>query len=228
MINCIVVDDEPLARELMVSYIEQVPELTCTGQFGSAIEAFAALHAQPVDVILLDIDMPGINGLSFIRSLKKSPRVIFTTAYTEYAVEAFELEATDYLVKPVTFERFLKAIQKVGWHNTQLPVLPAPETTAVFLKIDRRLVKFNLADIIYAEGLGDYLKIHTTGQPAVTYMTLHKLETLLPAARFVRIHRSIIVNTDYIQFIEGNMVKAGQYELPIGLTYREQLIKRIS
>lgn len=229
MINCIVVDDEPLARELMVSYIDQVPELACTGTYASAIEAFAALHTHAVDVIFLDIEMPGITGLSFVRSLKKSPKVIFTTAYTEYAVDAFEIEATDYLVKPVTFERFLKAVQKVGLHKAvSPPASPAPEVTAVFLKVDRRLVKFNFAEIVYIEGLGDYLKVHTASQSHITYMTLTKLETLLPASRFVRIHRSTIVNTDYIQFIEGNFVNVGKAELPIGLTYRDSLLKRIS
>ena len=229
MINCIVVDDEPLARELMVSYVDQVPELTCAGSYASAIEAFAALHTQAVDVMFLDIEMPGITGLGFVRSLKKSPKVVFTTAYTEYAVDAFEIEATDYLVKPVTFERFLKAVQKVGLYKAEpAPTAPAPEITSVFLKVDRRLVKFNFAEIMYVEGLGDYLKVHTPGQSYVTYMTLTKLETLLPASKFVRIHRSTIVNTEYIQFIEGNFVNMGNAELPIGLTYRDGLLKRIS
>ena len=229
MINCIVVDDEPLARQLIESYINQLPGLACLGSFSSAIEAFAALHQFQVDVIFIDIEMPGITGLNFIKSLKIAPKVIFITAYAEYAVDAFEIDAIDYLVKPVTFERFLKAVQRVEL-NENLPELLQQQTlnlSYIFLKVDKRLVKIDLSSIVHIEGLGDYLKVHTTHQTYVTYMTLGKLESLLPASVFIRIHRSSIVNSSFIQFIEGNHVSVNNTDLAIGQTYRENLIRKL-
>lgn len=230
MINSIVVDDEPLARQLIISYIDQVPDLQCVGSYETAIEAFAALHQHQVDVIFIDIDMPGVTGLNFIKSLKAHPKVVFITAYTEYAVEAFEIEATDYLVKPVMFERFLKAVQKIGLNkNESRPTLQqTQDISTIFLKVDRRLVKVDLAVIIYIEGLGDYLKVHTVGQTYVTYMSLGKLESLLPPSTFIRIHRSTIINKRQIQFVEGNFVRINDLDLSIGLTYREALLKSLS
>lgn len=230
MINCIVVDDEPLARQLIESYIDQIPEIRCLGSFQTAIEAFAALHQHTIDVIFLDIEMPGITGLNFIRSLKTTVKVIFTTAYTEYAVDAFEIDAIDYLVKPVTFERFLKAIQKIGFTKIEAAMSnpAAGEITYIFLKADRRLIKVDLALIIYVEGFGDYVKVHTVNETYVTYMTMAKLESLLPASKFIRIHRSTIVNTAFIQFIEGNFIRVNNIDLAIGSTYRESLLQRLS
>lgn len=226
MINCLIIDDEPLARQLIESYIDQLADLVCLGSYQTAAEAFSALHQHAIDVLLLDIEMPGITGLNFIKSLKVSPKVIFITAYTEHAVEAFELEAADYLVKPVTFERFLKAVQRVG------PVQPLANRTPadlsyIFLKVDRRLVKVDLEAISYAEALGDYLKVHTSGHTYTTYMTLSKLQSLLPPARFVRIHRSTLVRIGSIKYIEGNMVHTSNGQLPIGPAYREELLKSL-
>lgn len=229
MINCIVVDDEPLARQLIESYIDQIPSLKHLGSYQSAIEAFAALHEQQIDVVFLDIEMPGINGLNFIRSLKTSPKVILITAYGHYAVDAFEIEAVDYLVKPVTFERFLKAIQKIGLRKDES--VATSQVTAqsyIFLKVDKRLIKLELSDIVHAEGLGDYLKVYTTSQTYISYMTLSKLETLLPADKFIRIHRSTIVNIAFIQFIEGNFAKVNNQDLAIGLTFKDALLAKIS
>lgn len=226
MINCIIVDDEPLARQLIESYTNQVPGIKLLGSFSTSAEAFTALHEQMIDLIFLDIEMPGINGLSFIRSLKAPPKVIFTTAYTDYAVDAFEIEAIDYLVKPVTFERFLRAVQRIELTKNDRPAEGAADITDIFLKIDRRLVRIPLAQIFYVEGFGDYLKVHTSDCIYVSYMTLTKLESLLPAT-FIRIHRSTIVNTHYIKYIEGNFIKLNDLELTIGQTYREGLIKRL-
>jgi len=230
MINCILVDDEPLARQLLESFISQVPEMHCIGSYQTAVEAFAALHQHPVDVIFLDIEMPGITGLNFIRSLKTNTKVIFITAYTEYAVDAFEIDAIDYLVKPVTFERFLKAVQKISVAKIEAETSYSriPEITYIFLKVDRRLIKVDLSSIIYIEGFGDYLKVHTSNQTYITYMTMAKLESLLPASKFIRVHRSTIVNTDFIQFIEGNFIKVNNIDLAIGSTYREGLMQRIT
>lgn len=229
MINCLIVDDEPLARQLLEGYISQLPGLHCLAACQSAVEAFGMLHEHKVDVMFLDIQMPGITGVNFMRSLKNAPKVIFTTAYSEYAVDAFELEAVDYLLKPITFERFLKAIQKLKPGNDgpiDKAIAPVSQENAghIFLKVDRRLIKVDLADIIYIEAYGDYLKVHTTALTYVTYMTFNKIEQLLPAGDFMRIHRSTMVNTACIRFIEGNFMRVGDKDLAIGQSYRERLL----
>jgi len=229
MINCIIVDDEPLARQLILSYIDQIPGMQCLGSYQSAGEALAALLEHRVDVIFIDIEMPGLNGLNFIKALKNHPKVIFITAYTDYAVDAFEIAATDYLVKPVTFERFVKAVQKlsIGEGSSSASTPPPSEPLSIFLKVDRRLVQIDLASIIYVESLGDYLKVHTKSQSYVSYMALGKLELLLPSSTFIRIHRSTIVNKSRIQFIEGNFIRINDVDLQIGITYKENLMKNL-
>ena len=227
MINCIIVEDEPLARQLIESYVDQISDIKLLGCYSTAIEAFAALHDQTIDLIFLDIEMPGISGLTFIRSLKNPPKVIFITAYTQYAVDAFDTEAVDYLVKPVTFDRFIKAVQRLAPNRNDPPGLTTVDNTDIFLKVDRRLVRLPLSDILYVEGFGDYLKVHTSARTYVTYMTMTKLESLLPASKFIRIHRSTIVNTHHIKYIEGNFVKLNELELSIGQTYKDSLVKRL-
>ena len=228
MINCIIVDDEPLARQLIASYIDELAELHLIGSYESAFETFAVLQSQSVDVIFLDIEMPGISGINFVKSLKWYPKIIFISAHTEFAVDAFEIEATDYLVKPVTFDRFLKAVNKVI-RPTNISSIEEPpaEISFIFLKVDRRLVKVNFSEILYIEGMGDYLKVHVMGKTYITYMTMGKIETLLPLSKFTRIHRSTIINLDLIQYIEGNFVIINGFELPIGLTYRDTFLKKI-
>jgi DNA-binding LytR/AlgR family response regulator len=229
MIKCIVVDDEPLARELLVSYLDQLPNLNCVAVCQSALQAFSVLHEQQVDLMLLDIQMPGITGLNFLKSIKNPPKVIFTTAFMEYAVDAFELEALDYLLKPITFERFMKAVQKMSQKKEGNTVVAAKndENPYIFLKVNKRLVKIDHADIIYAEGLGDYLKVYTATQTYITYMTMSKLEALLPAYKFTRIHRSIIINLNHIDYVEGNFVRINNNDLPIGSTYRDALAQKL-
>jgi len=229
MIRCIIVDDEPLARQLLESYIAPLPGISCVAVCQNALEAYLVLQQRQVDVIFLDIQMTGITGLNFLKSLKAYPKVIFTTAYANYAVEAFELEAADYLLKPITPERFKKAIHKIApkTEDNTPPAIPT-ETPYIFLKVNKRLLKIDHKDILYAESLGDYLKVYTPGQVHISYMTLGKLETLLPENRFARIHRSKIVNLDHIQYIAGNMVSIHNKELPVGLTYKNNLSEKLS
>jgi DNA-binding LytR/AlgR family response regulator len=229
MIRCIIVDDEPLARQLLESYLDQLPNLTCTAICQNALQAFSVLHEQPVDLMFLDIQMPGITGLNFLKSIKNPPKVIFTTAFIDYAVEAFELEAVDYLLKPITFERFIKAVQKVSSKKEEPAEssLKANGSPYIFLKVSKRLIKIDHADIIYAEGLGDYLKVYTAAQTFTTYMTMGKLEALLPTYKFTRIHRSTIINLERIQYVEGNFVRINNNDLPIGLTYKENLLQKL-
>jgi DNA-binding LytR/AlgR family response regulator len=230
MVSCIVVDDEPLARQLIESYIVQLPELTCVAICSGAVEAFSVLHNQQVDVMFLDIQMPGITGLNFLKSLKNPPKVIFTTAFPDHAVEAFELEATDYLLKPITLERFIKAIQKIvpKSENGNLSPIKQIENSYIFLKVNKRLVKVDHQNITYVESLGDYLKVHTAAETYVTNLTLSKLEALLPDNKFARIHRSTIINLDCVKYIEGNFVHLQEKDLAIGLTYKENLSQKLS
>lgn len=231
MIRCIIVDDEPLARQLLKSYIGLLPNLSCVASCQNAVEAYAIIQQRPVDLILLDIQMPGINGLIFLKSLKTYPKVIFTTAHARYAVEAFDLEATDYLLKPITFDRFVKAIQKILLKTGEAVVQPATvpkEKSYIFLKVNKRLLKIYHKDIIYARSLGDYLKVHTANQILVSYMTLGKLETLLPENKFARIHRSTIVNLEHVQYVERNTVHIDGKDLSIGLTYKNILSQKLS
>jgi len=229
MISCIIVDDEPLARELLAGYIEQLPNLGCVAVCQSALQAFTVLHEQQVDLMFLDIQMPGITGLNFLKSIKNPPKVIFTTAYMEHAVEAFELEAIDYLLKPITLERFIKAVQKVSPKKEEYAEAASKNSgnNYIFLKVDKRLVKIDHAEIIYIESLGDYIKVFTATQTYVTYLTMNKLEGLLPAHKFARIHRSFIINLDHIQYVEGNFIRVNNNDLPIGLTYKDGLAQRL-
>jgi DNA-binding LytR/AlgR family response regulator len=229
MIRCLIIDDEPLARQLMESHVRQIKNLQLVTACETAIEAFEILHREQIDLLFLDIQMPGITGLNFLRSLKNPPRVIFTTAFMEYAVDAFELDAIDYLLKPVTFERFMKAIQKAGiskdvnyntFHTTA-------EDQAIFLKIDKRLVRIPHADIFYVEGLGDYIKVITARSTHVSYFSLGKIAGLLPDQQFLRIHKSFIINLRHIQFVEGNLVRILDKELPVGITYKEALYRKL-
>jgi len=229
MIRCVVIDDEPLARQLIVSYIDQVAELTYLGGYDSPVAALANMQSHTIDAVFLDIDMPGINGIDFARSFKHMPKVIFITAHAEFAVQAFDIAAVDYLVKPVSFERFVQAVQKLiqpgvreEEQNKQVPA------SCIFIKVDKRLVKVDYASIRYIEAMGDYLKVRTTDSTLISYMPIGKMESLLPSSRFIRIHRSTIVHLNFIEYIEGNVVVIGGEHLAIGLTYREELMKRLN
>lgn len=228
MTRCLIVDDEPLARQLMESHVRQVKTLQMVGSCETAMEAFELLHREQVDLLFLDIQMPGITGLSFLKSLKNPPRVIFTTAYMEYAVEAFELDAVDYLLKPITFERFFKAVQKI---EMQRDAASAPQTQstdgAIFIKVNKRLLRIAYPDIYYIEASGDYIKLVTTGGVQTSYSTLNKIEELLPEQQFMRIHKSFIINLQHIKFVEGNLVRVLDKELPVGVTYRDGLYRRL-
>lgn len=228
MTRCLIIDDEPLARQLMESHVRQVKSLQLVGTCETALEAFDRLHRGQVDLLFLDIQMPGITGLNFLKSLKHPPKVIFTTAYMEYAVEAFELEAVDYLVKPITFERFIKAIQKVVAPKEMPPVPQGqPSGDAIFIKVQKRLLRIAYPDIFYIEGFGDYIKVVTANATHTSYSSLNKIGELLPEQQFIRIHKSFIINVQHIQFVEGNLVRILDKELPLGVTYKDALYKKL-
>ncbi len=246
-LNCLIVDDEPLAQEVLVAHISKIPSLHLVQQSSNAMEAFEALHKNQIDLIFLDINMPVVSGLNFLRSLKDPPAVILTTAYTEYALEGYELDVVDYLLKPVPFDRFFKAVKKATLQLNQsgrkvpllqeepgltLPAANAPvnvnaqEKNYFFIKADGKLIKVNYADIRYIEGMKDYLKIHTTTQAIVTHHTMKAMEEQLPSGKFMRVHKSYIIALSAIKAIEGSIIHLDmdKAEIPLGNSFRDALL----
>ncbi len=217
-INCIIVDDEPVARDLLVRYVGDVPALRLAAVCSNAFEASEALLAGEVHLIFLDINMPRLSGMQFYRSLARPPAVIFTTAYPQYALEGFEVDAADYLLKPFSFERFYQAVSRV------MARLPAPggnpDPGHIILRSDRKLHRVRLSEIVAIEGLGDYVKVHLGASFLVVHDTLTNLSEVLPG-NFQRVHRSWLVSADHIRCVEGNTIETGNLEVPIGMTYRE-------
>lgn len=227
----IIVDDEPLALEILEEFINKVPELKLVKKCQNAIEAGEILRKQDIDLIFLDIQMPQLTGIEFVKSLTKPPKIIFTTAYSQYALEGFELNAVDYLLKPISFDRFMKAVNKA------LPQAQASANTDheeieagpdfIFVKADKKLVRLKYNEIQYVEGLKDYVIIKTDTGRVITLQTMKSLEEKLPTPPFMRIHRSYIVNLDKINAVVGNMVevmeKGQPKSLPVGKNYRDEL-----
>lgn len=234
MIKTIIVDDEPLALDVLEAFVSKMPNLQLVGKCENAFEANEILQRQKVDLMFLDIEMPQLNGVDFVKSLANPPCVVFTTAYPQFAVEGFELNAIDYLVKPISMDRFLKAVNKVSdklaaRHDAEEPMAT---DTFFFVKADKKLVKINFDDIIYIEGLKDYVIIKNEVNRVITLQTMKSLEDKLPPHTFRRIHRSFIVNMNKIQAIDGNAVEVlekGQVKhLPIGKNYRDELLDLIN
>jgi DNA-binding LytR/AlgR family response regulator len=230
--TCIIVDDEPMARDVIRRYVEQTPMLVLQGEFGNAIDASIFLHDHPVDMMFLDIQMPQLTGTEFVRSLRRAPKVIFTTAHKEYAYEGFELDVTDYLLKPVRFDRFLKAVSKAlpqkSSQDTNVTALTEDAATApsfIYLRVERKMVKLLLDDVLYIESDKDYVKLFTGKGFVITRQTIASVEAMLPASQFVRIHRSYIVSLNKIKSFTNESVEVGNKELPIGKLYRNGFMK---
>jgi len=228
-LNCIIVDDEPIARDILRTYIGQVPYLTLVGECEDAFEAMQVLNKQDVDLVILDINMPRFTGLDMLRSLKKYPAIIITSAYPEYALEGFELSVTDYLLKPFSFPRFVQATEKVVTKSSYPSSLAIPVETEDFLmvKSDKKLAKVFFNEIIYVEAYGNYIFIYREHDRIMSKQTLTQLEDQLPERRFVRIHKSYIVSLKSIKFLEGNEVSIGNKKLPVGKVYRDSLMKKL-
>ncbi len=229
-LNCVIIEDEPLARNLIVEYVKKVPSLNLIEAFSNPLAAMETLRTAPIDILFLDVQMPEITGISLLKILKKKPLVVLTTAYSQYALEGYELDVADYLLKPITFERFLKSVDKITQRleSAPAPIASQPPAEAsttppafVFVKDGTKLVKVKLDEILYIEGLKDYVTIHTTSQKIVTLQRMKSLEEQLPAARFIRIHNSYIVSLDGIDMIRKNEVQIKGVTLPIGDTYRK-------
>lgn len=231
-ITCMIVDDEVLARKLLTEYISKIPSLDLVATSANAIEAAAVLKSRQVDLLFLDIQMPDINGISFMQTLGRNQLTVFTTAYSEYAVTSYELNALDYLVKPIAFERFFQAVSKAmdrlsnqvaGRENAVVQ----PEPEHLFIKADAKLYKVTFSDVDYAEAYGEYVRIYRGADRIMPLMQLSKLEEMLPASRFMRVHRSFIVQISKIEAIQGNTIWIGKKEVPVSRTYREALINRM-
>lgn len=231
-LSCAIIDDEPLAVELMESYVRKTPFLELQGSFGSGVAAFGMLRDRPVDLLFCDIQMPGLNGVEFSRMLPADTRVIFTTAFSRYAVEGFRVNAVDYLLKPISYADFLAAAQKaLEWFELKRRAgAPADDLRSIFVKTEYRLRQIELERILYIEGLKDYVKIHVEDEPhpVLSLMSLKSLEKQLPADRFIRVHRSYIVQPAKIRTIERNSIVFGRERIPISENYRQAFFDFLS
>lgn len=224
MIKCLIVDDEPLSRQVLKGFASDHPDLELAGECKDALEAMSFLEKHEVDLLFLDINMPKLSGVNFYKSLQKKPEVIFTTAYSEFAVEGFELNAIDYLMKPIAFERFIKAIQKVkdklGQNNSSIP-----NQDYIMLKADKKMYRTSFEDILFCEALGDYVKVHLSDKVLIVTTTMKKLLTELPEQIFLRTHKSYIINKTKVEYIEGNQIKIGEGLVSIGQSYRDEVMR---
>lgn len=226
--KCLVVDDERLAQQLLEKYIDQTLFLEWVASCSSSMEAMMVLQQEELDLMFLDIQMPHLTGIEFLRSLKQSPPTIFTTAYSDYAVESYELGILDYLMKPIEFERFFKAVSKILSINSAPISLvetfhTLPKPTYFFIKSDSRLVRIEFADLLFIEALQKYIRIHTKQKRMISLVSLSKIETQLPNDQFIRIHRSYIINISKIDSVEGNFIMINKHQLPISKGKRTNL-----
>ena len=227
--KCIIVDDEPLAIEILESYVAKVDQLQLVSTFRNAISAFTFLQQESVDLIFLDIQMPKLSGIDFLKTLKHPPKVIFTTAFRDYAIEGFELEIVDYLLKPIPFDRFLKAVAKV-FHQPINASAPSSKHEVVsdnyvYFKVDKKMIKTKMADVLYIESIKDYVKVKTSDKEIVTQQKISYLEESLPREQFLRIHRSFIVNLEKIDAYSATDVEIGKHNIPIGRNYKNDVMK---
>ena len=223
--RCLIVDDEELARELIESHLGLLDDFELVASCASAIEAHGILQREVVDLIFMDIEMPVLKGTDFIKNLKRKPKVIFTTAYRDYALEGFDLDAVDYLLKPIVFERFFKAIEKfTALYKTDYK---RPEVESLYVQVNRKKVKVILNDILYIESLKDYIKLHLAGEPLVLKHGLTAFEEKLNS-KFIRVHRSYIVNTERITAFTKNDIEIGTLEIPIGEHFKKETLQRLN
>jgi DNA-binding LytR/AlgR family response regulator len=225
--NCLIIDDEPLSRDVLRKYLDQVTELHLLGECSNAMEATGFLMKERVGLLFLDIEMPGLSGISFARSLTHAPLIIFTTAYPQFAVEGFELKAVDYLVKPYSLERFMKAVNR-GLQLLNQETVTGAASRKMILKADKKLYAVEPSDILFLEAQGDYVRIVLTDKKLVVHGTLKHLIEILPEEEFMRIHKSFVVNLKQISFIEGNQVRIGEQLIPFSPARREELLGRFS
>lgn len=232
-IQCIVVDDEPVARGIIESYLEKVQNIHLVKSCKNVVEAFEVLNTNSIDLIFLDINMPEVSGLSLAKSMKNKSKIIFTTAYREYAVEGFDLQAVDYLLKPISFDRFLQAIQSffelsVYQSYEQKSLIEEEKLQYMFVRSDRKMVKVVFDDILYIESLSDYIKVYTKDAIIVTRETISNMESKLPHKRFLRTHRSYVVSVSQINSYTNEYVELDKKAIPISRSYKENILKKLT
>jgi len=227
VINCLVVDDEPVAREGMLEYISQIDYLNAVAQCRSATEAACLLQKKKIDLIFLDIQMPKLTGIEFLKALADPPLIIFTTAYSEYALEGFELNVIDYLLKPISFARFLKSVEKAQSYLNAKNKKVCVTQDFFFVKCNGKVEKIIMADVVYIEAMANYVIIHTRQKKYITYLTFSGIEEQLPSHLFVRVHKSYIVSISAIQTIDGNDLITNTMRLPLSKNYRNDVMGRI-
>lgn len=231
-IRCIIIDDEPLARKGLLEYIADTPFLVTEAEFDSPLKAAGVLEAGKADLLFLDIEMPKITGLQFLKTVQQAPPVIFTTAYPQYALDGFDLNALDYLVKPISFDRFLKAAHKAKEYF-EVRKLNGDETagaakeTFFFIKADNKLVKLFYDDILFVEALQNYVAIFTRTKKYITYLTFKSIEEYLPVNQFLKTHKSFLVSAGKIDNIEGNVIRIGEHQVPISRTSKDEVMERL-
>jgi len=232
MINCLIIDDEPLARKGLKEYIADVDFLHLAGEFDNPLKATDTLSQQPIHLLFLDIHMPKLSGIDFLKTLQHPPLVILTTAYPQYALEGFDLNVLDYLLKPISFDRFFKAVLKARDHyqNRQPQSSHAPaegKDDHIFIKSDNKLVRLAYKDIVFVEALQNYVAIHTTDRKYITYLTFKSIEESLPADSFLKVHKSYLVAVSKINSIEGNEIIAGTHHIPISRNLKDEVMEKL-
>ena len=232
-INCVIVDDEPVARSILETFVSKIPNLNLVKSCKNAMEAFEIVNSQNIDLFFLDINMPDISGLSLAKTINKKSKIIFTTAYREYAVDGFDLQAVDYLLKPIAFDRFLQAVNK--FFETQSVISKqvdieedSVKNDYIFVRSERKMVKINFDEILYVESLSDYIKIHIKDKVLVTRETISNLEMKLPSQQFLRIHRSYIVNLSKTDSYTNEFIEIEKNAIPISRTYKENVLKKLA
>ncbi|MBF9222421.1 LytR/AlgR family response regulator transcription factor [Hymenobacter ruricola] len=236
--SCLVLDDDLLVRDLASSFVARIPALTLAGQYDDALQAFEHLARAPVDILITDIELPQLSGLELVRALREPPLVIFMTSHPEYALPTYDLDAVDFLVKPLRFERFLRAIDKALLHLRaraaeaagRLEAAPAPPDAndTFFIRTELQFVKLRYADVAYVEAMRDFTKVHLlNGTVHITLVSLKQMEAQLPPALFVRTHRSFLVNTGQIEAVTGQDVRVGTVDVPLGLTFRDAVLAQV-
>jgi len=223
-LKCVITDDEPMARKGIKGYVEKVNFLELAGMCEDAVSLNNLLREQPVDLLFLDIEMPYINGVELLQSLSNPPKVIFTTAYEQYALKGFELEAVDYLLKPISFERFLKAVNRA--HDLFLQTAPPP-ADHLFIKTDDKLVKISWADIVYIEAMENYVSIYTAQTRYITHTTLKSVLECITDPGFIQTHKSFVINAAKITSIEGNLIELGRHQVPVSRSMKDAVLEKI-
>jgi DNA-binding LytR/AlgR family response regulator len=224
LIKCIIIEDETLAQHVIQSHLKRTENFELISTCSNALEAKEILNSRHIDLIFLDIQLPGMTGLNFLRTLQNPPLVILTTAYAEYALESYEFNVIDYLLKPISFERFSKTVTKIIDGNLLNKTFQKTDADHIFIKSSGKFYKINFSEIIYIEGMKDYLKICTEDHKIVTHQTMNEMEKLLPAKQFIRVHKSYIISLKHVKTISGNNIETSKQAIPIGINYKEKIM----